>query len=132
MHQKQGWHMSGRDGSYWELQTHKGVEEMANSENGNQQGREADPAGQPLPDKQAMALEQVSRFQRDIEGQGQQVARTLTPIAEALDKGGNVSLEMMGHVKAHILLAHLQLDELEQWLTLIGYMLPARSSRSIG
>ena len=44
------------------------------------------------------------------------MAMAIKPIAEALDKGGNVSLEMIIHVKAQILLAHLQLDDLEQML----------------
>jgi len=56
------------------------------------------------------------RLQSAIEGQGHRVAMAVNPIAEALDKGGNVSLEMMNHAKAQILLAHLQLDELEQLL----------------
>ena len=37
-------------------------------------------------------------------------------LAEALDKGGNVSPEMISHVRAQILLAHLQLDDLERLL----------------
>lgn len=60
--------------------------------------------------------QQLLRLQSAIEGQGHRVAMAVNPIAEALDKGGNVSLEMMNHVKAQILLAHLQLDELEQLL----------------
>ena len=44
----------------------------------------------------------------------------IKPIAEALDKDGNVVLEMISHVKAQILLAHLQLDDLEQLLDSIG------------
>ena len=60
--------------------------------------------------------QQLLRLQSAIEGQGHRVAMAVNPIAEALDKGENVSLEMMNHVKAQILLAHLQLDELEQLL----------------
>ena len=60
--------------------------------------------------------QQLLRLQSAIEGQGHRVAMAVNAIAEALDKGGNVSLEMMNHVKAQILLAHLQLDELEQLL----------------
>ena len=60
--------------------------------------------------------QQLLRLQSAIEGQGHRVAMAVNPIAEALDKVGNVSLEMMNHVKAQILLAHLQLDELEQLL----------------
>ncbi len=66
--------------------------------------------------EQPTAFQQLLRLQRAIEGQGHRVAMAVNVIAEALDKGGNVSLEMMNHVKAQILLAHLQLDELEQLL----------------
>ena len=45
------------------------------------------------------------------------MAVALNPIAEALDKDGNVSREI--HLKAQILLAHLHLDELEQLLNSI-------------
>ena len=72
--------------------------------------------GQQLTGEQATAFQQLQRLQSDIERQGQRVAMAVNPIAEALNHGGNVSLEMMNHVKAQILLAHLQLDELEQLL----------------
>jgi hypothetical protein len=42
--------------------------------------------------------------------------KRINPLAEALDNGGNVSLEIMNHVKAQILRAHLQLDDLEELL----------------
>lgn len=64
--------------------------------------------------------QQLLRLQSAIEGQGHRVAMAVNPIAEALDKGGNVSLELMNHLKAQILLAHLQLDELEQLLDAPG------------
>jgi hypothetical protein len=67
-------------------------------------------------DEPTLFHDQLLRLQSDIEGQGHRLARAINPIAEALDKGGNVSLEMMNHVKAQILLAHLQLDELERLL----------------
>lgn len=92
---------------------------MTNSENTNQQGMEDDPAEQQLAGEQATALQQLLRLQSDIEGQGHRVAMAINPIAEALDKGGNISLEMISHVKAQILLAHLQLDDLEQLLDTI-------------
>ncbi len=60
--------------------------------------------------------EQLLRCQSDIEGQGHRVAMAVSPIAEALGTGGNVSREMMNHVKAQILRAHLHLDDLEQLL----------------
>ena len=89
---------------------------MANGENITNQGMEDDPPEQQLTGEQATALQQLLRLQSDIEGQGHRVAMALNPIAEALDKGGNVSPEMMNHIKAQILLAHLQLDDLEQLL----------------
>lgn len=92
---------------------------MTNSENTNQQGMVDDPAGQQLAGEQATALQQLLRLQSDIEGQCHRVAMAINPIAEALDKGGSVSLEMISHVKAQILLAHLQLDDLEQLLDTI-------------
>ncbi len=72
--------------------------------------------GQQFTGEQPTAFQQLLRLRSAIEGQGHRVAMAVNPIAEALDKGGNVSLEMMNHVKAQILLAHLQLDELEQLL----------------
>ena len=72
--------------------------------------------GQQFTGEQPTAFQQLLRLQSAIEGQGHRVAMAVNPITEALDKGGNVSLEMMNHVKAQILLAHLQLDELEQLL----------------
>ena len=87
---------------------------MANDENITNQGMEDDPPGQQLTGEQATAFQQLLSFQSDIEGQGHRVAMAIKPIAEALDKGGNVALETIIHVKAQILLAHLQLDDLEQ------------------
>lgn len=72
--------------------------------------------GQQFTGEQPAAFQQLLRLQSAIEGQGHRVAMAVNLIAEELDKGGNVSLEMMNHVKAQILLAHLQLDELEQLL----------------
>ena len=80
---------------------------MPNTENTNKQDMEGE---------QATAFQQLLRLLSDIEGQGHRVALAINPIAEALDKGGSVSLEMMNNVKAQILLEHLQLDELEQLL----------------
>ena len=89
---------------------------MSSTENVNEQDIEDDPPGQQLTGEQATAFQQLLRLQSDIEGQGQRVAMAINPIAEALDKGGKVSPEMINHVKAQILLAHLQLDDLEQLL----------------
>ena len=89
---------------------------MANSENITNQGMEDDPPEQQLTGEQATALQELLRLQSDIKGQGHWVAMAIKPIAEALDNGGNVALEMIIHVKAQILLAHLQLDDLEQLL----------------
>jgi len=80
---------------------------MSNTENSSQHKRE---------DTQLTAMEQLLCWQREIEAQGQRVAMALTPIAEALEKGGYVSREMMSHAKTQILKAHLQLDDLKQVL----------------
>ena len=89
---------------------------MSNIENINKQGMEGELPGQLFTGEQATAFEQLLRLQSDIEGQGQRVAMALNPIVEALNNGENVRLEMMNHVKAQILLAHLHLDDLEQLL----------------
>ena len=87
---------------------------MSNIENINKQDMEGDLPGQQLTGEQTTAFQQLLRLQSDTERQGHRVAMAVNLIAETLDKGGNVSLEMMNHVKAQILKAHLQLDELEQ------------------
>jgi hypothetical protein len=98
------------------LNKQKGWSSMSSTENGNQQGRKAELPGQQLTGEQATAFEQVLRFQSDIEGQGRRVALTLDPIAEALANEGYISREMMSHVKAQLLRAHLYLDDLNQLL----------------
>ena len=92
---------------------------MSDTENINEQEMEDELPEQQFTGEQEMAFQQLLRLQSDVEGQGHRVAMAVKPIAEALDNGGNVSLEMMNHVKAQILLAHLQLDELEQLLDAI-------------
>jgi hypothetical protein len=92
---------------------------MSNPKNTREQGMEDDPPGQKLTDVQATPFQKLLHLQSDIEGQGQRVAMTIKPIAERLDKDGNVPLEMISHAKAQILLAHLQLDDLEQLLDTI-------------
>ena len=89
---------------------------MTNTESINKQRMEDDPPGQQLTGEQATTFQQLLRLQNDIEGQGHRVAMAINPIAEALDKGGKVLHEMINHVKSQILLAHLQLDDLEQLL----------------
>jgi hypothetical protein len=89
---------------------------MSNSENINEQGMEGELPGQQFTSKQETAFQQLLRLQSDIKRQGHLVTMAINPLVEALNNGGNVSLEMMNHVKAQILLAHLQLDELEQLL----------------
>jgi hypothetical protein len=89
---------------------------MSNSENINEQDMEYELPGQQFTGEQATAFQQLLRLQSDIKRQGHLVAMAVNPLAEALNNGGNVSLEMMNHIKAQILLAHLQLDELEQLL----------------
>jgi len=92
---------------------------MSNSENINEQGMEDDPLAQQLIDEQATTFQQLLRLQSDIEGQYHRMTMAINPVAEALDIGGNVSLEMISHAKAQILQAHLQLDDLEQLLNSI-------------
>jgi len=103
---------------------------MSNIENINKQDMEGDLPGQQLTGEQTTAFQQLLRLQSDTEGQGHRVAMAVNLIAETLDKGGNVSLEMMNHVKAQILKAHLQLDELEQLLDSIDQQF--KGSRSHG
>ncbi len=92
---------------------------MSNSENINEQDMEGELAGQQFTGEQATDLQPLLRLQSDIEGQSHRVAMALKSIAEALDKDGNVSREVINHIKAQILLAHLQLDDLEQLLDTI-------------
>jgi len=89
---------------------------MSDTRNSNEPGMEGELLEQQFTGEQATAFQQLLRFQSDIEGQSHLVAMTLNPLAEALDNGGNVSLEIMNHVKAQILRAHLQLDDLEELL----------------
>jgi hypothetical protein len=93
---------------------------VSNNENLEEQGMESELSWQPLTDEQATAVQQLLRFQSDIEGQSYRVAMAFNPIAEALANGGTVSHELMNHLKAQLLLAHLQLDELEQLLDAIA------------
>ncbi len=89
---------------------------MSNSENINEQGMEGELPGQQFTSKQETAFQQLLRLQSDIKRQGHLVTMAINPLVEALNNGGNVSLEMMNHVKSQILLAHLQLHELEHLL----------------
>jgi hypothetical protein len=112
-------HMCGRQLSGAPLKTQKGGERMSSTEESNEQER-GEPPGEPLTCEQATALQQLLRLQSDIEEQGHQVAMAVQPITAALDNGENVSREMMSHVKAQILKAHLQLDDLVQMLDSIA------------
>jgi hypothetical protein len=76
---------------------------------------------QQFPEGQVTPVEQLLHLQSDIEGQGSQVAKAISPIAEALSKDRTVSLETLSHLKAQILLAHLQLDELTELLDIIDW-----------
>lgn len=89
---------------------------MSNTRYVNEQPLADEPADEPLVCSPVTAVEQLLRLQSDIEGQGKPVALAITPIVEALDYGSNVSHEMLHHLEAHILRAHLQLDELEEFL----------------
>jgi hypothetical protein len=74
--------------------------------------KEDDPAGQQRISKQALALGQLHRYQRDIADQAQRVSLAITTIAEALNTGSTLSPPMIDHLKAQLLKAHLQFDEL--------------------
>ena len=89
---------------------------MSSTENSSELDREGDPPGQRLTYEQATALQQLLRFQSDIARQGQRVALAVNKIAGVLDNGGNVSPEVVNHVKAQLLKVHLQLDDLEEVL----------------
>ena len=89
---------------------------MSSTENSNKQGMEGERAGRQLTGEQATAFQQLLRLRSDIEEQSRRVALALNPIAEAFDNGGNVSREMMSHLKAQILRVHLHLDDLKQVL----------------
>jgi hypothetical protein len=85
---------------------------MSNAHNGS--GRKAGQPGQQ-PDG-----EQVRHFQRAITEQVQRVTQSLDAIAEAFDKGTDISAETKNHAQAQILRLHLHLDDLKQWLDSIG------------
>jgi hypothetical protein len=85
---------------------------VLSTKNSNQQDRKGDRPQHQLTVEQATAFQQLSQLRSDIEEQCQRVAIALNPIAESLINGGNVSPDMMNHVKAQILKAHLQLDDL--------------------
>jgi hypothetical protein len=70
--------------------------------------------------EQTPTLQQLLRLQSDVERQGHHVAVAINPIKEALEKGTDISLEMMSHTKAQIFLAHMQLDELTDLLDSIA------------
>ena len=100
---------------------------MSIIKNSNEQEMGDELSGQPVTGEQATALQQLHRFQSDIEGQGHRVAMAVNPLTEALANGGTVSPEMISHVRAQLLLAHLQLDDLEQLLATIDWLFPGKS-----
>ena len=87
---------------------------MSNSMNGNEQEKKDGLSRQQFTGAQARD------FQCAIEGQSQRVTRSLDSIAEALDKGTEISPEQKNHALAQILRLHLHLDDLKQWLDSIG------------
>jgi hypothetical protein len=90
---------------------------MSNTEKSDErQGMPGDPPGKPLSGEQATALQRLLSFQSHVEEQARQVALAAKRITEALGNGGDITPEMQSHVKAQILKAHLQLDDLEEWL----------------
>lgn len=83
--------------------------------------KEDDPAGQQRISKQALALGQLHRYQRDIADQAQRVSLAITTIAEALNTGSTLSPPMIDHLKAQLLKAHLQFDDLLEVLEPIDH-----------
>jgi hypothetical protein len=81
---------------------------MSSAENSHGRGMEGDPPEQ-----------QLRRLRSNIEEQCRQVAMAVDLITAALSSGGTVTSEMMSHIKAQILKAHLQLEDLEQALNSI-------------
>jgi hypothetical protein len=88
---------------------------MSSSNESNKPER-GDLAGESLDFGKVTALQRLLRLQSDIEAQGHRVMMAVTQITAALANGENVSHEMRSHVKAQILKAHLQLDDLVQVL----------------
>jgi hypothetical protein len=93
---------------------------MSRTENVNEYGMDGNQPDQQPGGEQAMEVQPLPHVLSEIEEQGQRVAMALQAVAEALDNSGNVSLEMISHLKAQLLKAHLHLDDLEQWLDSIG------------
>ena len=87
---------------------------MSNAHNGNNSGRKAEQPGQQT------SGEQVRHFQGAINQQAQRVTQSLDAIAEAIEKGTDISSETRNHAQAQILRLHLHLDDLKQWLDSIG------------
>ena len=86
------------------------MERMSSSEESNEQQKGDLLSGS----RQVTTLQRLLCLQSDIEAQDHRVMMAVTPITAALANGKNVSHEMRIHVKAQILKAHLQLDDLEQ------------------
>lgn len=97
---------------------------MSRYGNNNGEGVGDDPVDAPLPGGQATALQQLCRLRSDIEEQGWQVGMAVDTIVEVPDRGGSIPPEMMSHLKAQILKAHMLLDDLDQTLDAPGWQVP--------
>jgi hypothetical protein len=93
---------------------------MSHAERVDERRRADDSPDGPPVCLQVTPVGQLLRLQSAIEGQSKPVALAITPIAEALDNGSNVSHEMMNHLEAQILRAQVQLDALEELLDTIA------------
>jgi hypothetical protein len=92
---------------------------MSNTGDINEKDIEDELSEQQIISEQVSVYQQLLRLQSDIERQGDQVTGAINQIVETIDNDRNIPPEMMNHLKAQILLAHLQLDELRESLDLI-------------
>ena len=92
---------------------------MSNTGDIDEKDIEDELSEQQIISEQVSVYQQLLRLQRDIERQGNRVTGAINQIVETIDNDRNIPPEMMNHLKAQILLAHLQLDELRESLDLI-------------
>jgi hypothetical protein len=92
---------------------------MSNTGDINEKDIEDELSERQIISEQVSVYQQLLRLQSDIERQGDQVTGAINQIVETIDNDRNIPPEMMNHLKAQILLAHLQLDELRESLDLI-------------
>ena len=92
---------------------------MLNTENDDEQTTNGKLQIPQPTDEPAALLQQLVRLQNALEEQGHRVALALQGIANAVEKGVNVSMWMICHLKAQIYLTHMHLDDLERLLDAI-------------